>query len=88
MPDPEIRVASKLGFYIYFYIPFQKILFYVGELVYFYICSSYHAFDDLAKDNVLVIQPSGPVQKDEKLRAVGIFTVIGHSQVTGSLMTD
>jgi len=42
-----------------------------------------HAFQNLAKDNVLPIQPGGLDSGDEELRSIGILTSVGHRQKTG-----
>src|SRR3989338_231280 len=43
-----------------------------------------HAFDDLAKDDVLVVQEAGLDGADEELGAVGVGASVGHGQNSGA----
>lgn len=43
-----------------------------------------HALNDCAKDDVLVIKPSGLDSGDEELRSVGVGTSVGHRHDAGS----
>ena len=42
-----------------------------------------HAFNDLAENDVLAIEPAGHNSGDEELGAVGVLTSIGHGEKTG-----
>ena len=42
-----------------------------------------HALDDLAKDDVLAIEPAGDDGGDEELGAVGVGTAVGHGEEAG-----
>ncbi len=44
------------------------------------------SFNDLAKDNVLSVQPSGLGSADKELRSVGVGTGIGHGKDTFTSM--
>ena len=45
-----------------------------------------HALGDLAKDDVLSVEPSGDDSGHEKLRAVGSGASVGHGQQTGAVV--
>ena len=52
----------------------------------FNLTDNFHTFNNLAKDNVLAIQPRGLGGADEELRAVGVGTSVGHGQDTRSFV--
>ena len=45
-----------------------------------------HSLGDLAKHNVLSVQPAGDDGGDEKLRSVGSGAGVGHGQQAGSVV--
>lgn len=46
------------------------------------------SFDDLAEDDVLAVQPRGWDGGDEELGALGVWSSIGHAEVSRSSVLD
>lgn len=47
-----------------------------------------HTGQDTAENDVVTVQPSRGNECDEKLRAIGVFTVVGHRYPTGCAVTQ
>jgi len=47
-----------------------------------YLSNEVHALNDLSEDDVLSIEPRGLGGAEEKLRAVGVWSSIGHGENT------
>ena len=47
-----------------------------------------HSLNDLAKDDVLAIEPRGGDGGDEELRAVGVGTSVGHREEAGASVLE
>ncbi len=39
---------------------------------------TYHSLDNLSKDDVLVVEPTGLGEEDVKLGAIGVWSMVGH----------
>lgn len=47
---------------------------------------AYHARDDLAEDDVSVVEPGCLLGGDEELGSVSVFASVGHGQPPGSIV--